>query len=166
LVIDAIRSAVSQLVCDYFAYADGVEEARYVGLVATGAGHVAIDPSGLLVKPEIALAQIEEDRGRKPPPPDDDADGESEDTDVRSKVPALPRRFYASVMIDPNRAGRDVGRIAEEVLQHLTTLPRAGVRLTLEIEANAPEGMPDDVRRVVTENCQTLKFTSHGFERG
>ena len=65
--------------------------------------------------------------------------------------------------IDPNRAGRDVGRIAEEVLQHLTTLPRAGVRLTLEIEADAPDGIPDDVQRVVAENCQTLKFTSHGF---
>jgi uncharacterized protein len=145
------------LVCDHFAFADGVEEARYVGLVATGAGHVAIDPSGLLVKPEISLAQ---------PPPDDSADGEGEDPDVRSKVPALPRRFYASVMIDPNRAGRDVGRIAEEVLQHLTTLPRAGVRLTLEIEANAPEGIPEELQRLIAENSQTLKFTSHGFERG
>jgi hypothetical protein len=68
------------------------------------------------------------------------------------------------VRIDPNRAGRDVGRIAEEVLQHLATLPRASMKLTLEIEADAPEGIPDEVQRVVPENCQTLKFTSHGFE--
>ena len=82
------------------------------------------------------------------------------------RVPVLPRRFYASVTIDPNRAGRDVGRIAEEVLQHLTTLPRADVRLTLEIEANAPEGIPEELQRVIAENSQTLKFTSHGFEKG
>jgi hypothetical protein len=68
--------------------------------------------------------------------------------------------------IDPNRAGRDVGRIAEEVLQHLTTLERANVRISLDVQAEVPEGIPDDVQRVVTENCQTLKFTSHGFERG
>ena len=69
------------------------------------------------------------------------------------------------MIIDPNRAGRDVGRIAEEVLQHLTTLRGANVRLTLDIQADVPEGIPDDVQRVVTENCQTLKFTSHGFEQ-
>jgi hypothetical protein len=69
------------------------------------------------------------------------------------------------VTIDPNRAGRDIGRIAEEV-QHLTTLERANVRIILDVQADAPEGVPDDVQRVVAENCQTLKFTSHGFEKG
>jgi hypothetical protein len=49
------------------------------------------------------------------------------------------------------------------VLQHLTTL-RANVMLTLEIEAYALDGVPDDGQRVVTENCQALKFNSHGFE--
>ena len=77
---------------------------------------------------------------------------------------ASPGASTPAWSIDPDRAGRDVGRIAEEVLQHLTTLPRANVKLTLEIEAEAPEGVPDDVQRIVTENCHTLKFTSHGFE--
>ena len=27
-----------------------------------------------------------------------------------------------------------------------------------------PQGVPEQVVRVVTENCRTLKFTSHGFE--
>ena len=111
-----------------------------------------IDPSGLIVKPEAALAQIGERIDTPAPPPGDGQGGDK----LRPEPPgpSLPRRFYASVAIDPNRAGRDVGRIAEEVLQRLTTLPRAGVRLTLEIEAEAPAGVPDDVRRVVTENCR------------
>ncbi|MGH3675761.1 MAG: hypothetical protein ACRDU5_08505 [Mycobacterium sp.] len=163
LLIDAVRSAINQLVCDHFAYADGFEEARYVGLVATGGGGTVIDLSGLIVKPEISLAQIERERGVSPPPPsiDEQIRGGS---NADEPGPSLPRRFYASVTIDPNRAGRDVGRIAEEVLQHLTTLPRTNLKLMLEIEADAPDGVPDDVQRLVTENCHSLKFTAHGFE--
>jgi hypothetical protein len=72
-----------------------------------------------------------------------------------------PRRRPST---DRDCANREVGGIAEEVLQHLTTLPRADVKLTLEIEADAPYGVPDDVQRVVTENCQTLRFAKQGFE--
>ena len=121
------------------------------------------DVSGLLVTPERALAQIEKERGSRPPP----GNGEDETLPPHPPPPpSLPRRFYASVTIDPNRAGRDVGRIAEEVLQHLTILPGASVRITLDVQADVPEGFPDDVQRVVTENCQTLKFTTQGFEPG
>lgn len=51
------------------------------------------------------------------------------------------------------------------MLQHLTRLPRADVKLMLEIEAHAADGVPDDVQHIITENCQTLKFSAHGFER-
>ena len=54
---------------------------RYVGLTATAGGQVMIDPSGLLVKPEPALAQIERDLGAKPPDPRADADVVVESTE-------------------------------------------------------------------------------------
>ena len=57
-----------------------------------------------------------------------------------------------------------MGQVAEEVLQHLTTLPGGKVKVTVEIEADMLEGVSDDVRRVINENCQTLRFKSHGFE--
>ena len=42
---------------------------------------------------------------------------------------------------------------------------QAGDRVTLEIEAEMPEGAPGNVVRTVTENSRTLKFTSNsGFE--
>ena len=44
------------------------------------------------------------------------------------------------------------------------TLVGARVRVTLEIEAEIPDGVPENVVRVVTENSRTLKFESHGFE--
>jgi hypothetical protein len=38
--------------------------------------------------------------------------------------------------------------------------------VTVEIEAEAPGGVSEQVQRVVAENCRTLKFKSHGFEKG
>jgi hypothetical protein len=57
-----------------------------------------------------------------------------------------------------------MGQVTEEVLQHLTTLPAARVKVTVEIEAEMPNGVANDVQRVINENCQTLRFKSYGFE--
>jgi hypothetical protein len=38
------------------------------------------------------------------------------------------------------------------------------VTVTLEIEATVPDGTPEHVVRIVTENSRTLRFTSQGFE--
>jgi len=50
------------------------------------------------------------------------------------------------------------------VIAHLAGLVGAGVKVTLEIEAEIPSGAPEHAVRTVTENSRTLKFTSHGFE--
>jgi len=76
-----------------------------------------------------------------------------------------PKRFYGSVNLDPTRTGRDAGKIAEEVIAHLTSIIGADVTITLEIQAQIPSGASEQVVRTVTENCRTLKFTSQGFEK-
>jgi hypothetical protein len=80
--------------------------------------------------------------------------------------PAPPEllRFHGSVTVDPVRLGRDAGRIAEEVVQHLSTIVGANVEITLEIRADLPEGASEKLVRDVTENCRTLKFNDYGFE--
>ncbi len=83
---------------------------------------------------------------------------------VKPGAPAPARRFFGTVEIDPDRAGRDMGRVAEEVLQHLTTLPGGKVTVTVDIQAELPSGVSDDIRRAVDENCRTLRFKSQGFE--
>jgi hypothetical protein len=55
----------------------------------------------------------------------------------------------------------DAGQIAEEVIAQLSS---ARVTVTLEIEAEAPDGVPDEVVRIVGENSRALKFKSYGFE--
>jgi hypothetical protein len=60
--------------------------------------------------------------------------------------------------------GRDAGRIADEVIAHLAGLVGSRVKMTLEVDAEVPSGVPDAVVRTVTENSRTLKLTSQGFE--
>ena len=51
------------------------------------------------------------------------------------------------------------------MIAHLAGLVGANVTVTLEIEAEIPDGAPEQVVRTVTENSQTLNFTDQGFER-
>lgn len=46
----------------------------------------------------------------------------------------------------------------------LTGHADARVKVTLEIAAEFPNGAPENVVRIVTENARTLKFTSQEFE--
>jgi hypothetical protein len=55
--------------------------------------------------------------------------------------------------------------LADEVISHFTALVGSEVKVTLEIEAHAPNGVPDKTVRTVTENSRTLKFDSQGFEK-
>jgi hypothetical protein len=89
-----------------------------------------------------------------------------------NKRPALikrrdstPRRFHATVALDPTRVGHDASRIADKVISHLSGLVGAKVKVTLEVEAEIPAGAPDHVVRAVTENSRTLNFTSQRFEK-
>jgi hypothetical protein len=132
--------------------------------------------TGLLVKPAVALKQIQEEQATRP---DGTATamtgsgGEPGSLPLSSAGPQevatpkeapKPRRFHGSVDLDPTRVGRDASRIAEEVIAHLSALVGATVKVTLEIEADIPPGTPDNVVRTVTENSRTLKFNSQGFE--
>jgi len=79
------------------------------------------------------------------------------------------RRFYGNIEIDAVRVNRDFPAIANEVIQHLTSLNGSNVKVTLEIEAENPDfsetvGFPDEIVRTVTENCRTLKFKTQEFE--
>jgi hypothetical protein len=142
--------------------------------------------NSVVVKPDIAAAQIEKDSA--PPPTTGTGSGTGEGAgagagttgngavgtggatgkhagvgDAKPKAPVL-RRFHGSAKIDATRLSRDVDLIASSVVQHLAGLLDAKVTITVEIEAEIPSGAPDNVVRTVTENCRTLKFENSGFE--
>ncbi len=165
---------------DLFAYAEAYDEetGKYVGLRLGGGGSVVMNSSSLLVNPEAARAQLEAEEAEREAR-ELAADGEAKPKHGITYTPqgrgdwqvteplgvSRPRRFYASVTLDPERVGRDAGKIADEVLSHLSVLPRAKLTVSMEIEAELPEGAPEDVQRTVSENAGVLKFDSHGFER-
>lgn len=79
-----------------------------------------------------------------------------------------PRRFFASIVVDPERAGLEVARVMDGLLVELTRSPGSNVRVTLEIEGTANEpGYPEDVVDVVKANARDLKLDegAFGFER-
>jgi hypothetical protein len=76
-----------------------------------------------------------------------------------------PTRFHGTVTLNAARVGADAGKISEEVIAHLAGLVGAEVTVTLEIHALVRAGAPENVVRVVTENCRTLKFSDQGFEK-
>jgi hypothetical protein len=175
VLLGAIRTGYALLTWeqDAFAYAESYDETaqRYRGL--RGGQHIAVadGDTGLLVRPEVARRQINAETplpqpldvhiDSTPPP------GLGPTPTVIPSAPAAPprpRRFHGTVTLDPARAGRDASKVTDEVITHLVGLIGSSVRVTLEIEAEIPDGVPDHVVRTVTENSRTLKFTSHGFE--
>ena len=63
------------------------------------------------------------------------------------------------------RMGRDIATISKEVVEHLTSQLGSEVEITVDIQAKVPGGVPDKTVRDVSENCRTLKFKTHGFEK-
>ncbi len=55
-------------------------------------------------------------------------------------------------------------QIAEEIIAVLTFDPNASVKVTLEISADFPAGVPDHVKRAVSENATTLGFKTKHWE--
>jgi predicted AAA+ superfamily ATPase len=181
VLVEAIRSGLGLLSweTDSFAYAEGYDagSARYRGLqVGRHVPGVDADSQALLVKPEAARRQLAAERVAAPATSSTQVGGGASASapttqppetspGTRGVAPARPKRFHGTVILDATRVGRDASRVAEEVVTHLSGLVGARVKVTLEIEAEVPGGVPEHVVRTVTENSRTLKFETQGFER-
>lgn len=191
VLLDAVRDGLASLTWnpETFAYAQrhDPDAGRYVGLVAGQQAQVVLDDYSVIVKPEVAQRQLAEvvqphpiggggvrptgtgtgtgtaTGGETPPVGGSGAAGPGVGP-TPAAGPALAHRFYGAVELNPLRIGRDAGEIAQEVVQHLCTLPGATVRVRLEIEVEAPGGVPEDVVRTVSENSRVLNFATHEFE--
>ncbi|MEB3125438.1 MAG: hypothetical protein VKL00_07385, partial [Synechococcales bacterium] len=168
---------------------------KYLGLRAATGISPSVSPQSLLVKPDVAQQQFATEAaqaitintvgtitvpvggttGGSTPSVRASGDlshgsGDNATKDGKqdgaggTQAPIL-RRFYGNVDIDAMRINRDASAIANEVIQHLTALNGATVKITVEIEAEIPEGIPNDVARTVMENCRTLKFIHQSFEQ-
>lgn len=174
VLCETVKAGPSSLTWDTdgFATADAFEDGTYRGL--TRAQHApVVTAQTLIVRPDAAKAQGEPERGPTADGDDGSSGGQDGETGGEGgtgdgggpKGPTDPTRFFASAELDPLRLNRDFGKIADEVVSHLTGLVGAEVKITVEIEAANDDGFPDTTVRTVSENAKTLKFKAHGFEQ-
>ena len=182
VLLDTVREGIKT---QAFGYANSVDDTgKYSGLqFGSTNGSIYLDDESVLVKPDVAAAQLEADAAQQPdseypepPEPSPETNqGNAPYTTQEGQTPsagtgtappqaAAPKRFYGTVNLNPIRVARDAQQVIEEVVQHLTGLPGANVEVTIEIQANASDGVPEDVVRTVTENCRTLGFITQAFE--
>ena len=171
VLVNAVRSGLEFVTwqSETFAYAESYDDSagRYMGLRGGQIVNISEYDTGLLVKPYVAVEQLNNEtvEGPVPPGPTGHGPGPGPGGTDGPAPPQKFKRFHGTVVLDPARVGRDAGRIAEEVISHLGGQVDAEVTVTLEIEAKLPDGASEQSIRAVTENCRTLKFENHGFEK-
>ena len=158
-----------------FAVADRFDETKneYLGLILGRLVDVDLNSDGLLVRAEVAQAQIA--KNSQPVAPiasGPTAVGALALNPAAVQPPATgaaparhrPRRFYAKITLDPNRPTPQVSNIAQSILSELDRVRGAKITLILDIDAEAAEGFPEDVESVVRDNARDLRISDFGFE--
>ena len=78
--------------------------------------------------------------------------------------PAKAKSFVGSAVIPPAAAKMRLVQIAEEIITVLAADPNANVKVRIEIEATFPNGAQDQTKRAVSENANTLGFSTAEWE--
>ena len=152
-----------------FAIADAFDAktGRYIGLTTNGDATTVIGTT-LVVRPDVAAAQLYAEEIQVVSVADDDRDPEATSAlsggDEHPAEDGKLRRFYSVVRLDPERYQRDFSKLAAEVIANLAGLLGTNVEITVEVKATNEDGFPDQVTRTITENARTLKLDSYGFE--
>lgn len=178
----AIRAGVSS--ADFFGTAYGIDGDKYEGF-QLGSGEVSIDDSLLLIEPAAATtyasklaahaasaATVTHAPTDSAPTAKSGAPGGSESGTVAgpSHVPGAgsagvaATSFRGAVDVDAVLAKSKLNTIADEIIAILSSDPTANVRVTLEIDAQFPDGAPDSTRRAVSENANSLSFKLKDWE--
>lgn len=180
LLQQAIESGLSLVSWqkDSFAYAESSDEenSRYRGLRAGTQVLISLDGYGLLVKPDVAEAQLSKERAEAEERKDaDDADpttpypptiSESRDSEAKEgdTITAKRTRFVGHVVTDATRFFRSTDDIEKEILKHLKITEGTRVKITILIEATNEEGFGIEDERTLIENGRTLGFGNVEFE--
>jgi len=169
---------------DFFGIAYGQQDGKYTGFKLGGAS-VQVDDTLLLIEPGAAAAYEAAQAAAVTPV----APGGTEETyvwqpgDVEvvsggegpvyvtgdgGAAPVTPatkaRIFIGAVDVNAAAAKMRLVQIAEEIISLLASDPQAVVRVSVEIQAEFPQGVTDEVKRAVTENAGSLEFRVREWE--
>lgn len=178
---DAILRGVAS--DEYYAVAGAYNNDRYIDLKYNKTV-MSLNQSDLLVKINVALKQIAAEKKDEPgtgdvpsagagnvPPGGNGAGGNGIQPGTGTKAGGAttadtPKntRFYMRAKLDTTRVNRDVNNYVQEVIQHLMAVDGSNVELSLEVNVNAPNGIPSTTVRTVSENCRTLNVSDFEFD--
>jgi predicted AAA+ superfamily ATPase len=185
------RNAISQGVEteDFFGFASGKEDGRYLGFSFGKASIAPLDESSLLIERETAAAYAERLLKAQQPTPQPgatDAGGtvntpgtgtppgatpgipggsvDGSDSEPAATPSVAKSHFYGTVDLDAVKAKMDFATIMDEVVQQFTAQLGVDVTISVEIEARKKDGFDESLQRTIKENCNVLKFSSSEFE--
>ncbi|MGI6466950.1 MAG: DUF499 domain-containing protein [Sphaerochaetaceae bacterium] len=158
---------------EYFGIAEGVvEDGKYLGVKFNTSNHI-IDQSNFILTANEAKKAMEDKKEPKGeasyPEPEVGQEGE-QDGPVSDVDPSTapksqgPRRFYLSTKLDTTRFIRDIGKLNDEILNHLLSLDGKKIEIRLDVDIEFKEDVPNEIVRTVTENSRTLKVDDSGFD--
>jgi len=153
---------------DFFGTAYGQHEGKFDGF-KLGDANVQFDDTLLMIEPEAAK-QYETAHATPPPPP---AGAVQPVQSVKESVPGYiapvvpsiagsgaskAHSFIGTVDVNAATAKMRLVQIAEEIINVLAKDSHATVRVRVEIAAEFPDGVSDQIKRAVTENASSLGF--------
>jgi hypothetical protein len=172
---------------DFFGFAQGKEDGRYVGFSFGKRTSLFLDSSLLLIEPVAAAAylatEIEAqkiaDEAARPksaddatnpagdwPPRVEDSAKPTYPTGGGSAPQAVKKQFYGSIELDAIQAKKQFADLVDEVIMQFTARPGVKVKIAIEIQAESATGFDDGLQRAVKENCNVLRFKNAEFEGG
>ena len=162
---------------DFFGTAYGQSGDKFEGF-SFASTDVSLDDSLLLIEPEVARAYaIREKSLVVTMPPEATGSKPGLFTPPGSDHPAVPHVaakpavgqpkatvFHGTVDVSAATAKLKLAQVADDLIAVLANDPHAVVRVTVEVEAEFPGGVPDNTRRAVDQNALHLGFKSANWD--
>lgn len=169
----AIRSGAGSR--DFFGTAYGQTGGVFEGF-KLGDANVQFDDTLLLIEPEIASRYEEAHRPAPVSPPGTGPITATPSTGTpglssvetgtsgTNQFATKARSFHGTAEVAPATAKMRMVQLADEIIGLLCSDPNANVKVTVEISAEFPEGVSDQLKRSVTENSNSLGLKSKVWE--
>ncbi len=170
-----VKGAASK---DFYGTAYGVYEGKYEGF-KFGDANVQLDDTLLLIEPSTARKYEEEhtpkpttaplpgELGEEVTLPSNNPAGSSQVASGTTKTTtgvAKSKTFIGTIDVNAATAKMRFVEIAEEIIALLASDAKANISVSVEISADFPEGVSDQIKRAVSENAASLGFKNRSWE--
>ena len=91
-------------------------------------------------------------------------EGQINDTDIRANFANQAHTFIGTAEVNAATAKMRLVQIAEEIISILASDAQSSVKVSVEITAEFPDGVSDQIKRAVSENATSLGFKNKTWE--